>query len=451
MSWLIVPVTIILLRGALMVLILAGAEALWEDCLSARVRRALWILCIFLLMMPQPHTGFQPFSLDLSGFKEQVVSVADILPREIAFMVKDIKIAYKFRDYSQQVTGLAYQNYPYLLGLILAIVPALFMLSGSYLRCRKRIKSYQRVTDKRILDIWKKVANNSRRTPLLLDSGIQQHPPVLFGFFRQKLLLPVAGFSKYSDSELELLLTHEYIHYRSGDGIINILTLFLWPFCWYNPFFLAARKRLRINCELACDEKVLKRFPERTSEYGRLLLDFAGTAKPPEVTLAFSAYAGELRKRIIHITHITQRKKSSRPAVFALVLVIVAPFLLFSAVDNKKSKSTTPVITLRAAVNAESYILKIRSITPPVRLRFKAGAFENSLFIDSSPKNILLIFGEKISVPSSSAGTLLLRLPRELAPENNINSAEITLHNTPTLLYKTVSGKSLRVSLEKIR
>ena len=35
MSWLIVPVTIILLRGALMVLILAGAEALWEDCLSA--------------------------------------------------------------------------------------------------------------------------------------------------------------------------------------------------------------------------------------------------------------------------------------------------------------------------------------------------------------------------------------------------------------------------------
>ena len=104
MSWLIVPVTIILLRGALMVLILAGAEALWEDCLSARVRRALWILCIFLLMMPQPHTGFQPFSLDLTGFKEQVVSVADILPREIAFMVKDIKIAYKFRDYSQQVT-----------------------------------------------------------------------------------------------------------------------------------------------------------------------------------------------------------------------------------------------------------------------------------------------------------------------------------------------------------
>ena len=450
MSWLIVPVTVILLRGALLVLILAGAETIWEDCLSARVRRALWILCIFLMMAPQPQTAYQPFAIDLTGYRDQVVSVADILPRTIALQVKHFEFACKFRNYSKALTGLDYQNYPYLLGLILAIVPALLLQAGSYLRCRKRIKNYKTVTDERICRIWKNVTGSSGRTPLLLDSCEKLHPPVLFGFFRQKLLLPVASFSKYSDSELELLLTHEYIHYRSGDGIINILTLFLWPFCWYNPFFLAARKRLRINCELACDEKVLKRFPEKTSEYGRLLLDFAGTAKPPEVTLAFSAYAGELRKRIIHITHITQRKKSSRPAVVALVLVIVAPFLLFSAVDNKKSKSTTPVITLRTAVNAESYILKIRSITPPVRLRFKAGAFENSLLIDSSPKNILLTFGEKISVPSS-AGTLLLRLPRELTPENNINAAEITLHKTPSLLYKTVSGKSLRVSLEKIR
>ena len=45
----------------------------------------------------------------------------------------------------------------------------------------------------------------------------------LFGFFRQKLLLPVEYFRKFTDGELELLLTHEYVHYSSGDGIINIL------------------------------------------------------------------------------------------------------------------------------------------------------------------------------------------------------------------------------------
>ena len=138
MSWLIVPVTVILLRGALLVLILAGAEAIWEDCLSARVRRALWILCIFLMMAPQPQTTFQPITIDLTGFRDQVISVADILPRTIAVQVKNIDFVCKVRNYSKALTGLDYQNYPYLLGLILAIVPALLLLISSYLRCRKR-------------------------------------------------------------------------------------------------------------------------------------------------------------------------------------------------------------------------------------------------------------------------------------------------------------------------
>ena len=452
MSWLIVPVTIILLRGALLVLILAGAEAIWEDCLSARVRRALWILCIFLLMMPQPHTGLQPFSIDLSGYKEQVISVADILPREIALRVKDMEFACKFRDYTLKMTGLAYQNYPYLLGLILAIVPALFMLAGSYLRCRKRVRSYHPVTDKRILDIWQKVSGNSRRTPLLLDSGEQQHPPVLFGFFRQKLLLPVACFRNFSDSELELLLTHEYIHYRSWDGIINILTLFLWPFCWYNPFFLAARRRLRINCELACDAEVLKRFPEKTSEYGRLLLNFANTAKPPEVTLAFRAYAGELQKRIIYMTTLPQRKKSSRPAVFALALVIASPFLLFSAVDNSKNKKdAVPPTVLHAASSSEALELKIESCAAPALLRLKSDEFETSFLLDSPQEKIRLFFGENSSLQYAVPGTQFLNLHADFAPENKLHSAVFTLKNTPCVLYKTKFGKSLQAYLEYIR
>ena len=339
MSWLIVPVTVILLRGAVDVLILAGAESIAGEYLSARVRRALWIMCIFLMMLPQPNFSFHLFSIDLSSYRDHVLNVADILPRGIASLVGNFEFARAFRDFSLKLTGLSYHNYPYLLGIVLMIFPALVMLLCSYIRCRKQTENFSPVKDERVLNIWKKVSGKSSVTPVLLDSGETSHAPVLFGFFRQKLLLPMESFRKFSDEELELLLTHEYVHYSSGDGIINILTLCLWPFCWYNPFFLAARRRLRINCELACDAEVLKRFPERTAEYGRLLLEFAGTARPPEVAMAFREYAHELRSRIIYMTELPARRKSSLIVTFGLVLVLAAPFCLVSAISGDKAKN----------------------------------------------------------------------------------------------------------------
>ena len=365
MSWLIVPVTVILLRGAIAVLILAGAESIAGEHLSARVRRALWIMCLFLMMMPQPVLPIQPFAIDLTGFREQVICVADILPREIARFVGDITIARKVTDFTQSLTGLSWHNYPYLLGLLLMTVPALILLSGSYLRCRKRTRKFAPVTDERIVRIWDKVRGKSKRSPLLLDSGETPHPPVLFGFFRQKLLLPVKYFHTLSDEELELILTHEYVHYSSGDGIINILTLCLWPFCWYNPFFLAARRRLRINCELACDAEVLKRYPDKIKEYGILLLDFAGTSRVPEVTLAFREYSNELRSRIIYMAELPQRRKSSLLVTFGLALILAAPFGLVSAFTRDRS---TPAAEEIKKVSPPEQVISSRCCTLPMLL-----------------------------------------------------------------------------------
>jgi len=97
---------------------------------------------------------------------------------------------------------------------------------------------------------------------------------------------------------------------------------------------------LRINCELTCDAEVLKRFPERTVEYGKLLLAYANTATPPEVTLAFREYSGELRSRIIYMTGLAQRRKSSLLITLLLAFILAAPFGLVSAIANPAIKLT---------------------------------------------------------------------------------------------------------------
>ena len=330
MSSLIVPITIILLRGALSVLLLAGAEAIFEHKLSARVRRGLWIICIFSMLLPQPEFSFQPFSIDMSHFHRQVVQTADAQPWELTGWLRQTPMAPLLSKWASCVPGLSRHNYPYFFAMLLMIVPAGGMLFISYYRGRKRTANYKLVTDERINRIWHKVRGKHFYAPRLLDSGSVNTPPVLFGCFRQKLLLPVEAMQDFSDIEVELLLTHEFIHYRSGDGWLNLLTLFFWPFCWFNPFFIAARKHLRFNCELACDAEVIKRYPDRIREYGNLLLKFAGTNRPAENVMAFGEYSNELKKRIFYILYLPQRQKSSLTVILLLVLLLLAPFGLFT-------------------------------------------------------------------------------------------------------------------------
>ena len=60
-----------LLRGALAVLFLLGAESLLRHRLSAGLRRLLWAGCILLLLVPQMNFSALPLKLDLSSLRTE--------------------------------------------------------------------------------------------------------------------------------------------------------------------------------------------------------------------------------------------------------------------------------------------------------------------------------------------------------------------------------------------
>ena len=330
MTSLIVPLTVMLLRGAFSVLVLAVAEKIFKARLSGASLRRLWLFCLFLMFLPQPEWDFHPVSIDMTWFQELVIDTADLLPQELAAMVGDSAIVHAVVDFFLAIPGVTAHSLVYFIGMVTTVTLVLLFLLCSYIKCRRQTSRLQPVSDARILQIWHKIVPSGQSSPVLLDSGNDSDPPVLFGFFRQKLLLPESRLATLSDSELELLLTHEYIHFCSRDGIINVLTLALLPLSWYNPFFLLARRHLRISCELACDEKVLARYPERTAEYGKLLLSFADTVSPSGVTTALKRSSGELSSRIQHMACYNQQRKSDILLPGLLALLLLAPFGLFS-------------------------------------------------------------------------------------------------------------------------
>jgi Zn-dependent protease with chaperone function len=82
--------------------------------------------------------------------------------------------------------------------------------------------------------------------------------PSVIGFFRPRVLIPQAFFEKLSAPELEHIVLHEMEHLRRADDWTNLvqkISLVLFPL---NPVLLWVERRLCLERELACDDRVLR-------------------------------------------------------------------------------------------------------------------------------------------------------------------------------------------------
>ena len=93
--------------------------------------------------------------------------------------------------------------------------------------------------------------------------------PCLFGLFRPGIYLtPGLG-----EDEKPHILAHEYAHFRQGDHIWAALRGACLALHWYNPLVWLAAYLSRRDCELSCDEGVVRLLGEENrADYGRTLV-----------------------------------------------------------------------------------------------------------------------------------------------------------------------------------
>ena len=81
--------------------------------------------------------------------------------------------------------------------------------------------------------------------------------PMLLGFLRPSIALPLDFEQRYTPQEQRLILAHELLHLHRGDLIANALITALQILFWFNPPIYWAAQRVRLDQELACDAAVL--------------------------------------------------------------------------------------------------------------------------------------------------------------------------------------------------
>lgn len=135
------------------------------------------------------------------------------------------------------------------------------------------------VSDQRILAQYAEINRRlgvQKIMPLYGSAVIES--PMLIGLFNPYIYLP-SGFLKEmvgKENDIILILHHELVHYKRRD--LWYKWVFQAALCvhWFNPLLYVFQHKFNIDCELACDETMLKLLSEEGRRaYGNVLLDVA--------------------------------------------------------------------------------------------------------------------------------------------------------------------------------
>ncbi|MEJ7645091.1 MAG: M56 family metallopeptidase [Chryseolinea sp.] len=95
-----------------------------------------------------------------------------------------------------------------------------------------------------------------RKLVLLAESNFV-HAPVVIGYLKPLILIPVGMFSGLTPEQVESIFIHELIHIRRNDFIVNIIQSFLEAVFFFNPFVWLLSSIIRREREHCCDDHVI--------------------------------------------------------------------------------------------------------------------------------------------------------------------------------------------------
>lgn len=244
----------------------------------------------------------------------------------------------------------------------MAVMGVFFLLSN--LLFYRRLRKNRRVFEAEAL------ASGGRRVYLVPEGAIPS--PCLFGLISPAIYITPA----VADDPVKLrhVLAHEETHAKHLDPLWSLLRCVCLTVYWFDPLVWVAASCSKTDCELACDESVLKALGEgERIGYGETLVSLIpvrkGPANPMIAATTMTAGKREFRDRI---TRIAQKPRQLMAAVVAVaILASIAAACTFTG----GTASPTPAPSPSASSQRDD--LSLRSLTAE-ELRWFNEEFFNS-------------------------------------------------------------------------
>ena len=271
----------ILLKATLLLFAAALAHVLFGKRMSAASRHLLWALAVVgLLVLPLFNAALPSWTIAVVA-SPRAVELAQTAQSQVTRLASEMTSvsapAETLRD--GQLAGV---RVPLLtMAAVFYAVGALVLLlrlvaqrwSVQRLACRAT-----RLTDPAWIGLLNeaRLSLNFERSVVLLR-GVEETMPMAFGTRHPAILLPAVA-DTWSEDQRRSVLLHELAHVARHDCLTQSLAAFACAIYWIHPGVWWVARRLRIERELACDDRVLAAGAD-AGDYASHLLDFAYTLR----------------------------------------------------------------------------------------------------------------------------------------------------------------------------
>lgn len=150
--------------------------------------------------------------------------------------------------------------------------------------------------------------------------------PALIGIIKNKIIIPNNAYDK---EQLKWIFRHELIHFKRKDNFLKLLLMIASAIHWFNPLVKILKSYFEKQCELSCDENVVKRFnKDEIKEYAFVLVNtlrYRNTLKTTMFSSQFNINEAYLIKgRVESMLSSKKRKQGTFLGIFLLFIAIVS-------------------------------------------------------------------------------------------------------------------------------
>lgn len=366
--------------------IVAGLIVIFTKKQTASVRYRLYT-CVFLLFLLTVSITFtvqynNQLATNTSTASQVTAMVASVTekPNDAIASLPGIN---GVNTLIKQTAILLHQYYPALFSIWLLVFASklFFMLTGFRSMNRLRQEAAQPA------DLhWQNLVNR-----LSLSLGIQSHiqllesarikVPMMTGFFKPVILVPLGICCHLPPAEMEAILLHELAHIRRSDYLMNLLQRLMETVFFFNPCMLWVSSLMRDERENCCDDIAVEVIKNK-EQYIHALVAFQ------EYNLAYHriqalAFAGSRQRLLYRVKRllINENKKLNHMEKMILVcslVVLTAAFSISSGTVQAQDRNK-PLRESQRRESAESR----NSRTPDREIIDEENRFEHLSTINS--------------------------------------------------------------------
>ena len=171
--------------------------------------------------------------------------------------------------------------------------------------------------------LWSLATNMNVHKPVYAYISKHVISPVVIGFFKPMILLPVAAINNLSPWQIEAVLLHELAHVRRNDYLFNLFQTVIDILLFFNPFAYWISKSIRSEREKCCDEMVLQL--SDPYQYAKALLTLEESGQNNHrLAMGTNNKSSQLLNRIKNIMEMKNKPINLRQKLIALTIVIAA-------------------------------------------------------------------------------------------------------------------------------